>query len=91
MSQSLSSRRPVLRALVAGAALSALSFPALSLAAKKAAKSSKRRVAVHEEEIDPDRYRNNPQTQAFIGMLVAQYNFDRTSLDTLDGLSRPLH
>ena len=83
MSQSPSFRRPILRALVAGAALSALSFPALSLAAKKAAKSPKRRVAVHEEEIDPDRYRNNPQTQAFIGMLVAQYNFDRTSLDTL--------
>lgn len=83
MSQSPSSRRPVLRALVAGAALSALSFPALSLAAKKVTKSPKRRVAVHEEEIDPDRYRNNPQTQAFIGMLVGQYNFDRASLDTL--------
>ena len=56
MSQSPSLRRPVLRALVAGAALSALSFPALSLAAKKATRSPKHRVAVHEEEIDPDRY-----------------------------------
>ena len=83
MSQSPSSRRPVLRALVAGAALSALSFPALSLAAKKATKSPKRRVAVHEEEIDPDRYRNNPQTQAFVNELVGQYNFDRASLDAL--------
>ena len=78
MSQSPSSRRPVLRALLAGAAISTLSFPSFTLA-----KSPKRRVTVHEEEIDPDRYRSNPQTQTFINELVGQYNFDRASLDAL--------
>ncbi|XHO03976.1 hypothetical protein ACEQUB_00842 [Ralstonia syzygii] len=79
MSQTPSSRRPVLRALMAGAALSTLSLSSLSLAARAA----RHRVAVHEEEIDPDRYRNNPQTQAFIGTLVAEHNFDRAALDAL--------
>lgn len=71
MNRSLLSRRPVLRTPVASAVLSALSFPAFSLAAKKVVKSSKRRIAVCEGEIDSDHYRNNPRTQASIGMLVA--------------------
>ena len=66
-------RRPLLGATLMGTALSLLGMPPAALAQRRG----------QEEEIVPDRYRNNPQVQAFAARMVSQHGYDRVALDTL--------
>lgn len=67
-------RRPLLGAALSAAALGLCGLSPGLLAA------GKRRVSVREEEIEPGRYRDNPQTRAFIDEMVARHRFDRATL-----------
>jgi membrane-bound lytic murein transglycosylase B len=58
-------RRPLLGAALTAAALGLCGISPRLLAA------GKRRVSVREEEIEPGRYQNHPQTRAFIDEMVA--------------------
>ncbi len=68
-------RRPFLGAALAAAALGLCGASPALLAA------GKRRVSLSEEEIEPGRYRNNPQARAFIDEMVSRHGFDRAVLD----------
>ena len=63
-------RRPLL-----GAALSAAAFGLCGLSPSLLA-AGKRRVSVREEEIEPGRYRDNPQTRAFIDEMATRHGFE---------------
>lgn len=67
-------RRPLLGAALSAAALGLCGLSPSLLAA------GNRRVSVREEEIEPGRYRDNPQTRAFIDEMVARHSFDRGAL-----------
>lgn len=68
-------RRPLLRAAFSAAALGLCGISPGLMAA------GKRRVSVSEEEIDPGRYQNHPQTRAFIDQMVARNGFQRAELE----------
>ena len=76
-------RRPLLGAALCTAALGLCGIsPTALAAARKAAKARPRRVStVQEEEIEPGRYRDNPQTRAFIDEMVNGHGFARATLD----------
>lgn len=67
-------RRPLLGAAFAAAALGLCGASPVLLAA------GKRRVSLREEEIEPGRYRDNPQSRAFIDDMVARHGFNRAEL-----------
>ncbi|WP_439684736.1 lytic murein transglycosylase B [Cupriavidus oxalaticus] len=67
-------RRPLLGAALSAAALGLCGLSPSLLAA------GKRRVSVREEEIEPGRYRDNPQTRAFIDEMAVRHGFDRGTL-----------
>ncbi|MCO4860485.1 lytic murein transglycosylase B [Cupriavidus sp. WGlv3] len=67
-------RRPLLGAALSAAALGLCGLSPSLLAA------GKRRVSVREEEIEPGRYRDNPQARAFIDEMVARHGFERGML-----------
>lgn len=69
-------RRPLMGAALTAAALGLCGVSPQLLAA------GKRRVSVREEEIEPGRYQNHPQTRAFIDDMVARHGFQRAELDT---------
>ena len=69
-------RRPLLGAALTAAALGLCGVSPRLMAA------GKRRVSIREEEIEPGRYRNHPQTRAFIDDMVARHGFPRAELDT---------
>jgi len=67
-------RRPLIGVALTAAALGLCGISPQLLAA------GKRRVSVREEEIEPGRYQNNPQTRAFIDDMVARHGFLRDVL-----------
>lgn len=67
-------RRPLLGAAIAATGLGLCGLSPLSMAA------GKRRVALREEEIEPGRYRDNAQTQAFIDDMATRHGFAREQL-----------
>jgi len=68
-------RRPLIGAALTAAALGLCGISPRLLAA------GKRRVSVREEEIEPGRYQNHPQTRAFIDDMVARNGFQRAELE----------
>ena len=68
-------RRPLLGGALTAAALGLCGISPRLLAA------GKRRVSVREEEIEPGRYQNHPQTRAFIDEMVASNGFQRAELE----------
>lgn len=69
-------RRPLM-----GAALTAAALGLCGISPQLAA-AGKRRVSVREEEIEPGRYQNHPQTRAFIDEMVARHGYPRAELDS---------
>ncbi|WP_019450728.1 lytic murein transglycosylase B [Cupriavidus sp. BIS7] len=72
-------RRPLIGAALTAAALGLCGISPQLLAA------GKRRVSVREEEIEPGRYQNHPQTRAFIDDMVARHGFQRDVLESWFG------
>lgn len=68
-------RRPLLGAALSAATLSLCGVSPNLLAA------GKRRVSYREEEIEPGRYANHAQAQAFIEQMVGKHGFDRATLN----------